>query len=116
MAQFLISDVEKITGVKAHILRYWEETIPFISPQKNIGGRRTYSMRDIQLIKRLRYLIQEKKFTIEGALDRLIEEANIASNFLTDNSVDIAESISAIKELRSELIEIYNLLQKTHQG
>ena len=74
MALFSIGEVEKITGVKAHILRYWEEVVPSITPQKDIGGRRTYSIREVQIIMRLKYLIQKKKFSIEGARNQIIAE------------------------------------------
>jgi DNA-binding transcriptional MerR regulator len=41
--------------------------IPSIAPQKDLGNRRVYTQRDLQTVKRLGYLINEKKFTIEGA-------------------------------------------------
>ena len=75
MASFSIGEVEELTGIKSHILRYWEEVIPSLAPKKDIGGRRSYSSRDLQIIFRLKYLIQEKKFTIEGARNQLIEDA-----------------------------------------
>ena len=67
MAVYSIGDVEELTGVKAHVLRYWESVIPGFAPQKNIAGRREYSQREIDIILRLKYLITVKKFTIEGA-------------------------------------------------
>ena len=60
MATFSIGDVEKITGIKAHILRYWESVIPGFAPRKDIGGRRAYTDRDLDLILRLKYLICQK--------------------------------------------------------
>ena len=63
---YSIGQVEEITGVKAHVLRYWEEIIPGFAPQKDIGGRRIYSQRELELVMRLKFLIYEKKFTIEG--------------------------------------------------
>lgn len=106
MAQYTIGEVEKITGVKSHILRYWEEVIPSIAPKKNIAGRRTYSMRDVQLIMKLRYLIQEKKFTIEGARNCLIENAVISDN------KEVSQVICTINELRSDLIELYTIVRR----
>ena len=54
---YSIGQVEKITGVKAHILRYWEEQIPSFKPKKDLGGRREYSARDVEIVMRLKYLI-----------------------------------------------------------
>lgn len=101
---YSIGDVEKLTGIKAHILRYWEEVIPGFAPQKDIGGRRTYSQREVELIFRLKYLIQEKKFTPEGAGQQLIDDARL----IQDNS----EVIQQIHEVREFLSQLYLQLQK----
>jgi Predicted transcriptional regulators len=61
MTGFSIGEVEQITSVKAHVLRYWEEIIPSLAPHKDMGGRRLYSKRDVQTVLRLKYFIQEKK-------------------------------------------------------
>ena len=50
---YSIGDVEELTGIKAHVLRYWEEVVPGFSPQKNLNGRREYTQHDLQLIYRL---------------------------------------------------------------
>lgn len=96
---YSIGQVEEITGVKAHILRYWEEIIPGFAPQKDIGGRRIYSQRELELVMRLKFLIYEKKFTIEGARDQLIAEVD----FVNDN----AELVHQISELRKDLTDLY---------
>lgn len=116
MAQYTIGEVEEITGVKPHILRYWEEVIPSIAPQKNIGGRRMYSLRDVQLIMRLRYLIQEKKFTIEGARNCLLEDAAIISNVQDNNYGNLAEALTLINELRSDLISLFTDSRKNNNA
>ena len=54
-------EYEELTGIKAHVLRYWEEVIPSIAPKKDLGGRRIYSQRNLETILRLKYLIYEKK-------------------------------------------------------
>lgn len=96
---YSIGQVEELTGVKAHVLRYWEEVIPVFAPQKDMGGHRVYSQRELELIMRLKYLIQEKKFTIEGARNQLIHE--------TDAVNDNAETIQQINALRKELTDLY---------
>lgn len=96
---YSIGQIEELTGVKAHVLRYWEEVIPGFAPQKDIGGRRIYSQRELELIMRLKYLIQEKKFTIEGARDQLIAEVDAVN--------DNAETIRQINELRKDLTDLY---------
>jgi len=103
MAEFSIGEVERLTAIKAHVLRYWEDVIPFIRPRKDDQGRRFYSPRDVELITRIKFLVQEKKYTLEGAGERLLTE-------LTDSRiVDMRSSLDAI---RSELITVYAIIQK----
>ncbi|MBQ3835842.1 MAG: MerR family transcriptional regulator, partial [Treponema sp.] len=64
---YTIGQVEEITGVKQHVLRYWEEVIPGFAPKKDLGGRRLYSQKDMEIVLRMKHLIYQKKFTIEGA-------------------------------------------------
>lgn len=103
MAEFSIGEVEKLTGLKAHVLRYWEDVIPFIRPRKDDQGRRFYNPRDVELISRIKFLVQEKKYTIEGAGERLLVE-------LTDTRM-ISTRIS-LEEIRSELSGVYAIIQK----
>ncbi|OJF75853.1 MAG: hypothetical protein BKP49_10360 [Treponema sp. CETP13] len=103
MARFSIGEVEKITGIKSHILRYWEKVIPSLTPQKDQGNRRTYSNKDVQIILRLKYLIQEKKFTIEGARDQLIDDLAFPTN---SKGIHLAEASAQIQEAKGELLEI----------
>ncbi len=101
---YSIGEAEELTGVKAHVLRYWEEVIPGFAPQKDIGGRRAYTRRELELIMRLKYLIQEKKFTIEGARDQLIAESDTVS--------ENANLMRDIQELRSELTDLFLTVKK----
>lgn len=104
MAQYSIGDVEELTGIKAHILRYWEEVIPSIAPKKDLGGRRVYTQRNLDVILRLKYLIYEKKFTIEGARDSLIADL--------DSATINAELMQNVHELRSELTDLFLTVRK----
>ncbi len=101
---YSIGEAEELTGIKSHILRYWEEVIPCFAPRKDIGGRRIYSERDIDLILRLKFLINERKFTIEGARDEILRE-----NSEYDKN---AETLDAIRQIRSELSQLYMLVRK----
>jgi DNA-binding transcriptional MerR regulator len=113
MASYSIGDMEELTGIKAHILRYWEEVIPGFAPKKDIGGRRTYSRSDLQIILRLKYLIQEKKFTIEGAREQLLAEKTVIdeSRFSSDHR---AELIERIAETRDCLLDVYTIVHSHH--
>lgn len=96
---FSISEVEELTGVKAHVLRYWEEVVPGFNPQKDLGGRRTYTQDDLEMIMRINYLINELRYTTEGACKQLIEDA--------ETKVDNLEIISEIHQARAQLTDLY---------
>ena len=99
MTTFSISEVEELTGVKQHILRYWEGTIPGFSVQKNIGGRREYTQSDLEMVMRLKHLILEKRFTTEGATKQILEDAKKKSENI--------EIVQEIHQARSELTDLY---------
>ncbi|MBQ9102885.1 MAG: MerR family transcriptional regulator [Spirochaetales bacterium] len=101
---YSIGEAEELTGIKSHILRYWEEVIPGFAPKKDLGGRRIYTERDIDLILRLKYLINERKFTIEGARDEILRE--------TMNYDSKAEVLDSIRQIRSELSQMYMIIRK----
>ena len=105
MAQYTSGEVEQLTGVKNYVLRYWEEVIPCFSPQKNLKGKRLYTQRDVDIILRLKYLIYEKKYTIEGARTQIIQE-------VATNEANTA-ALQALHELREDLSGLYLMLKKT---
>ena len=64
---YSIGEVSKITDVKPHVLRYWETQFKELSPQKNRGGKRIFTDKDIQVVFELKKLVQEDKFSTSGA-------------------------------------------------
>lgn len=96
---YTTSEVEQITGVRAGVLRYWEQILPAIAPEKDSGGKRQYTLREVELIIRMNYLINEKKYTTEGARNRIIREAEMIGQK--------AEILSEIHKLRGELSDLY---------
>lgn len=96
---YTIGQVEELTGVKTHVLRYWEEVIPGFIPEKDLGGRRIYTQQEVELVFRLKYLINEKKYTLEGAGQQIIREAEIKR--------EKADILQQIQETRNLLLELY---------
>lgn len=92
-------DLEKLLGVKGHIIRYWEKEVPLIQPQKDGSGRYHYSVRDVQLLLRIKHLTQVRKYTVEGAREALLRE-------LTGEQQNVKADIEAI---RAELLNVYFL-------
>jgi DNA-binding transcriptional MerR regulator len=68
---YSIGEVSDIVGYDPHVLRYWEQEFDELSPRKNRAGRRVYTDEDIEIIERIRYLLKDEKYTIEGARQAL---------------------------------------------
>ena len=64
---FRIGDVCRLSGLKAHVLRYWESEFPMLSPKKSGTNQRLYKRKDVELVLEVKRLLYEQKFTIEGA-------------------------------------------------
>ena len=76
---FKIGEVCEITGIQAHVLRYWESEFPMLAPQKNRAGQRTYRKRDVEMVLRIKELLYEDQYTIAGAKKRLQNDLRGAS-------------------------------------
>ncbi|MCL2007551.1 MAG: MerR family transcriptional regulator [Treponema sp.] len=105
MAVYGPGEVERLLKVKVHVIRYWEKEIPLIQPVKDRYGRREYSDRDLQILYRLKYLLYDRRFTIEGAKTQLYRE-------LAGEDQDLRAQISA---LRSELMTLFFMVHKNDE-
>ena len=70
---YSIGEVCDLTGLKPHVLRYWETQFDVLNPTKNRAGNRVYRSKEIEIILLVKNLLYEKKYTIEGANNRLVE-------------------------------------------
>jgi len=70
---FTIGEVSDLCGVKAYVLRYWEQEFTQLRPMKRRGNRRYYQHHEVLLIRRIRELLYDQGFTISGARNRLAE-------------------------------------------
>lgn len=108
-AYYSIGEVSDLTGLKAHVLRYWEGQFRALQPRKNRAGNRVYRPADIELVLLLKHLLYEEKFTIDGARKRLTELRKEGD--LEDERQDVLspEVLSAMKEELRSLLEVLSL-------
>lgn len=92
---FKIGEVCDITGIQAHVLRYWESEFPTLAPQKNRAGQRTYRKRDVEMVLRIKELLYEDQYTIAGAKKRLTNEIRGASKLKVVTPEMGAQAMSA---------------------
>ena len=76
---FTIGEVSELCGVKAYVLRYWEQEFTQLKPMKRRGNRRYYQHHEVLLIRRIRDLLYQQGFTISGARNQLNEHGEAAN-------------------------------------
>ncbi len=110
---FTIGEVSELCAVKPHVLRYWEQEFTQLKPVKRRGNRRYYQHHEVLLIRRIRDLLYEQGFTINGARHRLesevIEGVPRAVHAPAAAEPDPAVSLSPA-EIRQAIEEIRALL------
>jgi DNA-binding transcriptional MerR regulator len=100
---FSIGEVCDLTGLRPHVLRYWESQFRFLSPTKNRSGNRVYQRREVDLIMLVKHLLYTEKYTIEGARQRVDDHRK---------SLDLKQaargalSVEALVAIETELLDL----------
>jgi len=105
-AYYSIGEVCDLTGLKPHVLRYWESQFDSLHPSKNSAGNRVYRPEEIELVLLVKKLLYEKKYTIEGANQRIREMRGQAEFEEEKASLAVPEFLGAIKDDLRELLQI----------
>jgi len=104
---YKISEVSKLTGLEAYVLRYWEMEFPTLRPRKNRGGQRTYEPKDIDMVMQIKTMLYEEGFTIAGARKQLSRRAAKYERDLP----------TFLKDMKGRLQEIMKIVQTSeHKG
>jgi DNA-binding transcriptional MerR regulator len=113
---FTIGEVSELCGVKPHVLRYWEQEFTQLRPVKRRGNRRYYQHHEVLLIRRIRELLYEQGFTINGARNRL--DSHGRPNGSAGDIEDTQESGAVpqvnvtvdVDQLRKDILQVIDLL------
>jgi len=116
---YKIGEVAKFTGIKTHVLRYWETEFKAIRPNKSRSNQRLYRKQDVDLILHLKDLLYNQGFTIAGARKKLKEkpakkvDAPVVENVATAKTDDqlalpLASSVDPkiLKEIRQDILRL----------
>lgn len=98
---FTIGEVSDLCGVKAHVLRYWEQEFDDLSPVKRRGNRRYYQREDVLMIRQIRSLLYDQGYTIGGAKQKLVNDDGSESK--ADNGILIKQMIQELEEVLAVL-------------
>ena len=103
---FKIGEVSDIAGVPAYVLRFWETEFKQIKPKRTDAGQRLYRKQDVILVLRIKQLLYDRRFTIEGARQHLKQKSNRDD----DQKIEQTPVFSDLADIRAELIRIRDLI------
>ncbi len=122
---YSISEVARITDVKAHVLRYWETEFSTLKPRKTRTGNRRYRQVDIDEIKSIKSLLYDEGFKIAGALKmrRLAKKKVKETEFQDQPQMDLGfggvaegKQIQIVKEELKEILVLVRRLGEKDAG
>ncbi len=101
---YSISEVATMFDVNTSLIRFWEKEFIVLKPTKNKKGNRLFTKEDIENLRTIYHLVKEKGYTLQGAKDQLkgSKKSEIVQN---------AEVISKLKEIKSYLIDLKQLVE-----
>jgi DNA-binding transcriptional MerR regulator len=70
---FRIGEVSRILGVEPYVIRYWETEFKSVRPERSRSSQRLYRRKDLEQLLLIKDLLYNKKFTISGARQRLLD-------------------------------------------
>ena len=97
---YSIGEISKILNISTSKIRFWEKEFDTIKPKKNKKGNRLFTKKDIDKLKLIQHLLEDKKYTIQGAKYKIRNNPNKTE---THQKV-----IDNLKKIKKELIEIRN--------
>ena len=109
---YRIGEASEIVGEKPHVLRYWESEFRAIRPSKSSKGQRVYSRRDIDVLLRVKTLLKDQRYTIEGARKKL-REGGVEPKLAEPSGAEGLKMRTALREVRDEVAAF---LSKLEQG
>lgn len=107
---YSISEVSDLTGLKAHILRFWESEFPMLRPRKNRAGNRAYTERDIRVVKLIKHLLYDEKYTIDGAKTRLRTDHQLMETQLS-LPIHVDRKPTELEEIRRDLQKLLEMVE-----
>ncbi len=104
---FRIGEVCRITGVKQHVLRYWESEFKVIRPQRAASKQRLYRKVDVENILKIQRMLHDEGYTIAGAKRVLAKPRKPAKGKVKTDALD---QVSLVKQMKMELLALQKML------
>ena len=108
---YTISEVADMAGLKPHVLRFWEKSLPMLRPRRNRAGNRMYTERDIAVVQLVRRLLYEEGYTVKGARDRLKSDRSLIDHQLELPFEQQVQPKPSTADIRNELNELLAMVE-----
>ena len=100
---FSIGEVADLCQLKPHVLRYWEQEFPQLSPSKRRGNRRYYQRKDLLLVRQIKSLLYSKGYTIDGARQHLNGDDSQTVRELQHSHAKLQSAVAQLEKILEEL-------------
>ncbi len=109
---YTIGEVSNLLDVKPYVIRYWETEFHQLKPRKDNGRNRQFTEEHIELLKKIKHMLYEQKFTIEGARQKLKSDRKAPEQMEIDLFAQPAQPVkpAPTKTEKAQLVkEVYEL-------
>ena len=108
---FRIGEVAGLLAVEPYVLRYWETEFPSLAPKKSGTGHRLYRRKDVELLLKIKHLLYDKRYTIEGARQSLHNDSKAIKPKVVDRKQGDLFTPDPLASIRAELSSILKILK-----
>jgi DNA-binding transcriptional MerR regulator len=108
---FRIGEVAGLLAVEPYVLRYWETEFPSLAPKKSGTGHRLYRRKDVELLLKIKHLLYDKRYTIEGARQSLHNDSKASRPQARDRKQGDLFTPDPLARIRTELASILEILK-----
>ena len=108
---FRIGEVSRLAGIKPYVLRFRESEFPSLIPKKSGTGHRLYRRKDVELLLKIKHLLYDKRYTIEGARQSLHDDSKASKPKVPDRKQGHLFTPDPLPGIRSELASILKILK-----
>jgi len=112
---FKIGEVAELTGVKPHVLRYWESEFAVFRPTKSRSNQRLYRRRDIELALTIKDLLHRQRLTIAGA-KKILSSRTTGGAGGESSPLQSSHDHQLLLEIRRDLLRLRDVLRPPHDS
>ena len=104
VAKILSINLKNRKSIPTHTIRFWEKQFKQIKPIILTGNRRYYDQKNIQILKKVHYLLKEQGMTIKGVKKILNNKEALKLDEISNNSI-------TTRNLKNKLVKISNIIK-----